>query len=587
MTNDAQIIKKLMFTLLPTQVLLAFVYQINNFISSYFASNYLGIEAMGAIGLASPISMFIAAIVTILSGGCAIVCGKYLGQNNNKSLQEVFTLDMVLAIFVGSLFVIVFGGMALFNLTGFFTNDQSIRILLNNYLLGQAIGFIPLVATGQLSVFLLLENQNRLSFIGVIVNIISGFILDYLFIKVLNLGVFGLSLASSISSWILVFIQMSYFFTKKSLLKFTFKKIVFKHSKDIMQIGLPGAISYIFQTFRGLIVNKLLENNIGSVAVSAFAGANNIMNLLWSIPIGMLSVSRLLMSLAVGEEDRTSLLDVMKNMFRRYIPIMLVINVLTILCAGPFTSIYFKPDNQPVFDMTSNGLRILPLCMCFSIIYMHFNCYGQASNKQIYIHTLSFMDGVFSVVLFSMLLIKPLGINGVYIANVLNGVLTTIYIVGYAWFKNKKMPRNIEDLMVIPKDFGVEEKDRIDISVDTIEEAVEIAKQVQSFCKEKGIDERRSYLAGLAMEEMVTNVIEHGFKKDNKKHSIDIRVSYKDDEIIMRIKDNCVPFDPAMRLETIKEKDITKNIGIRLVYKIAKQIDYHNILGLNILTIKI
>lgn len=587
MTNDAQIIKKLMFTLLPTQVLLAFVYQINNFISSYFASNYLGIEAMGAIGLASPINMFIGAIVTILSGGCAIVCGKYLGQNEFKKLEEVFTLDMVLTLFFGFLFVFVFGGMALFNLTGFFTNDQSIRILFNHYLLGQAIGFIPVVATGQLSCFLLLENQNRISLIGIIVNIITGYLLDYLFINVLNLGVFGLSLASSLSSWLLVFIQMSYFFTKKSLLKFDFKKVVFKHAKEIIHIGLPGAISYIFQTFRGLILNKLLENNIGSVAVSAFAGANNIMNLFWSIPIGMLAVSRLLMSLAVGEEDKTSLLDVMKNMYRRYIPMMLVINALTILCANPLTSIYFKPDNQPVFDMTSNGLRILPLCMCFSIIYMHFNCYGQASNKQIYIHTLSFMDGVFSVVLFSMLLIKPLGINGVYVANVLNGVLTTIYIVGYAWFKNKKIPKNIEDLMVIPKDFGVDEKDRIDISVDTIEEAVEIAKNVQSFCKEKGIDERRSYLAGLAMEEMVTNVIEHGFSKDKKKHSIDVRVSYKDDDIIMRIKDNCVPFDPAMRLETIKENDITKNIGIRLVYKIAKQIDYHNILGLNILTIKI
>ena len=586
MTNDAQIIKKLMFTLLPTQVLLAFVYQINNFISSYFASNYLGIEAMGAIGLASPISMFIGAIVTILSGGCAIVCGKYLGQNEFKKLQEVFTLDMVLTLFVGFLFMFVFGGMALFNLTGFFTNDQSIRILFNHYLLGQAIGFIPIVATGQLSCFLLLENQNRISLIGIIVNIITGYLLDYLFINILNLGVFGLSLASSLSSWLLVFIQASYFFTKKSLLKFNFKKIVFKHAKDIIHIGLPGAISYIFQTFRGLILNKLLENNIGSVAVSAFAGANNIMNLLWSIPVGMLAVSRLLMSLAVGEEDKTSLLDVMKNMYRRYIPMMLVINALTILCAKPLTSIYFKPDNQPIFDMTSNGLRILPLCMCFSIIYMHFNCYGQASNKQIYIHTLSFMDGVFSVVLFSMLLIKPLGINGVYIANVLNGVLTTIYIVGYAWLMNKKMPRNIEDLMVIPKDFGVEEKDRIDISVDTIEEAVEIAKQVQSFCKEKGIDERRSYLAGLAMEEMATNVIEHGFTKDKKKHSIDVRVSYKDGDVIMRIKDNCVPFDPAMRLEAIKENDITKNIGIRLVYKIAKQIDYHNILGLNILTIK-
>ena len=89
------------------------------------------------------------------------------------------------------------------------------------------------------------------------------------------------------------------------------------------------------------------------------------------------------------------------------------------------------------------------------------------------------------------------------------------------------------------------------------------------------------------MEEMAGNVIEHGFTKDRRKdHTIDIRVVHKNDDIILRIKDDCVPFDPAERSKILDPDDITKNIGIRMVYAIADDIRYQNILGLNVLTIR-
>ena len=86
---------------------------------------------------------------------------------------------------------------------------------------------------------------------------------------------------------------------------------------------------------------------------------------------------------------------------------------------------------------------------------------------------------------------------------------------------------------------------------------------------------------------MAGNIVEHGFTKDRKKHSIDIHVVHKDDTIIMRIRDDCVPFNPQERLELTDPKDPMKNVGIRIVYQIAQSIEYQNILGLNVLTIRI
>ena len=141
--------------------------------------------------------------------------------------------------------------------------------------------------------------------------------------------------------------------------------------------------------------------------------------------------------------------------------------------------------------------------------------------------------------------------------------------------------------MVVPEDFGVSEDKRMDLSITSIGEVVTISQKVQAFCLDRGIDERRAYLAGLSMEEMAGNIVEHGFEKDSKKHSIDVRVVHKGDDVILRIKDDCVPFDPAERQKLAVGEDVTKNIGIRMVFRMARDVQYQNILGLNVLTIRI
>ena len=94
-------------------------------------------------------------------------------------------------------------------------------------------------------------------------------------------------------------------------------------------------------------------------------------------------------------------------------------------------------------------------------------------------------------------------------------------------------------------------------------------------------------LAGLAMEEMAGNVVEHGFTKDNKKHTIIIKVTCKENEVLLRIKDDCVAFDPQSRNGLDDTSDPTRNVGIRMLYKIAKDVYYQNVLGLNVLSVKI
>lgn len=584
---NTKMLTRLMFRLLPVQILLAGVGAVNGIVSSFFASNFVGIQAMSAVGLYSPLNMLLNALSMILMGGAVILCGKYMGKNQQEKMQSVFSLDLVLSVLTALVFTLLYLLFGLFDLTGFLTRDPAVRPLFNRYLLGQAIGVLPFMLGSSFAAFLSLENKGRRTLTASLVYIVVNLLLNWLFVQRLHLEAFGLALASSLGMWVFMGVQAQLYLSGRTHLRLSAARPAWRECSEVLRIGVPGALSNVYQTARGLIVNRLLELFVGSVGISAFATADNVLRIFWSVPIGMLAVSRMLISVSIGEEDRQTLTDVMRVMFRRFLPLMGAICAAIILCAVPLTRIFFRDPGEPVYMMTVWGLRLLPLCMPLSIICMHFTCYGQASGKHGLVHLLAVLDGVVCVAGFTALLIRSLGMNSVYFANILNGTVTTLVILGYAWLKNRRFPRSMDELMVIPADFGAPENERLDLSVRSMEDVISVSERVQRFCLSRGIDERRAYLAGLSLEEMAGNIVDHGFSKDRKPHSVDVRVVHKNGAVILRIKDDCVPFDPGERQKLADGDDITKNIGIRMVFRIAQVVQYQNILGLNVLTVRI
>lgn len=91
------------------------------------------------------------------------------------------------------------------------------------------------------------------------------------------------------------------------------------------------------------------------------------------------------------------------------------------------------------------------------------------------------------------------------------------------------------------------------------------------------------------MEEMAANIVEHGFTKTKKRgRSVDIYAAIDGDEVIMRLRDNAPGFNPFDRLAQHKEDadDPAKNVGIRMVTRIAKEMNYQSTFGRNVLLIK-
>ena len=586
-SGNLRLVSNLMFRLLPAQILMLAIDAINSFVSSFFASNYLGLEAMSAIGLYAPFATLGSAVCAVLTGGASILCGKYMGQNDYEKVQKVFHLDLVLAAILGAVFMLVKLAIGIFDLSGFLTTDAAVRPALNRCFIGMAIGNVPYMISTQLPVFLALENQQRRMLQASLLFTTVNLVLSALFVPVLHMGVFGLAFACSVAEFLLFYVMFRYYLRPHSIFRLSLRQVSLSGSGELVKIGLPGALSSVYLTARGFLINALLLAFVGSVGVSAYGAAESLLSIFWAVPSGMLIVSRMLISVSVGEEDRRTLADIMRVMFRRYLPLMGLISALLMAFAVPLTRIYFRDPTQPVYAMTVSGMRILPLSMPLALICIHFICYAQTSNKQVLVHLLSLLDGVVNVVLCTFFTIRYLGIQSPYVACVFNGVVTTVVVILYAWVMLRYFPRNMEELMVIPASFGAKDEERMDLSVHSMEDVVSVSQQVIAFCRSRGIDEKRAYHAGLFLEEMAGNVVSHGFRKDNKKHTVDIRVVHKNDDLILRIRDDCVPFNPEERKDLVDPVDKIKNMGIRMVYKAAKDVQYQNIVGLNVLTIRI
>ena len=586
------LLSRLFFRLLGVQILLAGIGAVNGLVTSLFVAGAgLDGEVMSAIGLYTPINTIIGAINMVFMTGATILSGKYMGRNELRETQNVFSWDLWIITILGAAFTAVLlpGGLFGF-ISGIFTSDEALRRHLDPYVTGQAAGVLPLMLNLHISSFLSLENQSRRTTIASLVCIAANVLLNFLFLNAgLIRNALGLALGASLGQWIFLVVQLMYYFSGKSVLKLRVRPHRGRTVLDMAKIGYPGALSSAYQALRGIIVNALILGTaaVGSAGLSAFTASTSVLNLFWAVFSGILAVSRMLISISIGEEDRRSLVDCMKVAMFRGVPLMTAVAAVAIVLAVPMTRLFYSEADGPVFQMTVNAFRILPLCMPLSVICMHFVCYGQTSGKTLLVHILSILDGVVCVAAFSALLMPWLGMDGVYTANVLNGIVCVLVIVLYAWLVRKRFPRSIEDLMVIPDDFGVAEIDRLDICVRSMDQVMTVSERVVAFCREHGIDERRTYHSGLFLEEMAGNVVDHGFRKDKKQHAVDIRVAYKGDDVILRIKDDCVPFDPAERQDLIDPKDKIKNMGIRMVYKGAKDVSYQNMLGLNVLTIRI
>ncbi|MBQ7069712.1 MAG: ATP-binding protein [Ruminococcus sp.] len=581
-------IRKLFRQMLLTQILSSMTVMLCMLIDSIMIGRFLGIPSMSAYGYATPVLLVFAAMGAMISAGVQVMCGKTMGIGDKKGTNACFTASVVLTSaisLVGLLAVVLFTDpiCVLLGAGGKGGENTEVFRLTKDYLRGFIIGAPAFMFAQVMVPYMQISGSRVRLVVAVAMMTVADVIFDLLNVFVIKGGTFGMGLASSLSYYVAFFIGILYFFKKDCIFRFKAKLISFKSCAQVIKDGVPTLINQVSLVLLTFVLNNLLKNVGGNIAVAAYSVITTAGNICYSFSSGIASVALMLSSIFFGDGDKTSLRKLVGTMCRYAVLICSVVTALVLVFASPLVLLFL--EDKRAYGIAVVGLRIFVLSLVPCAINTSFKNYYQGIDHVKLTQTISVMQNFALTALSAFVLSRVFDLTGIWMGFLCGELLTLLFITIFVFVKNKKTELRSANFSLIDDDFGVPDEDCFEFSIVSKTEVAKASKECEMFCKAHGQSTRLSSLIALSIEEMTNNIIEHGFDKDRHENSIDIRLQIRDGEPILRIRDNCRHFDPVKYTELHSDEDPVSHIGIRMVMKLVKSANYVNSMGLNNLTL--
>ncbi len=578
-------LKKLIRQMLTAQILSALTVTLCLLIDSIIICRYLGVQAMAAYGLANPILLIIGAFGSALSAGVQVVCSKSLG----RGLQEETNQGYSTAIGMGTAFsipfmLIVFAlSVPISRVLG--ADSEALLVDTSSYIRGFIIAAPATLGALILVPFLQMAGKTTLLIISVGAMTVTDITLDILNVTVFHGGMFGMGLASSISYYVALLIAMVYFLSKKCFFKFSFKRINKAKMKELVTNSVPAIFSMAASVIMVFGMNRILMARGGSDAVAAFSVVTSLGNASNCITTGIGGVSLTLTGIFYNEEDKTGLRAMVKELSYQAVILGCAVGVLLVVIAPFAVSLFIseagRPRGMAILGLRLYALGLIPSCLTGLIK----NGY-QSAGRERYTEVISSIQNAVFPLLFAVLLTintHTKYMTGVWFFFGCAEITTLLLICLFVQKKSGKPAWDDLNCLLLPDSFSVDPKDMMEVDIRTIEQVEQASEAAYHFCMTQSGDRELSYKLALCVEEMASNVVLHGFTKDNSDHHLSIRLIHKDGRWILRFRDDCREFDPIHYVP--KSDDSGKGLGIRLVMKLADDVRYTYSINLNNLMI--
>ena len=459
--------------------------------------------------------------------------------------------------------------------------DPELHRMTSDYLAGFVVGAPGSMGALILIPFLQIAGQSNLLIVAVLAMTVSDIALDLLNALVLHWGMFGMGLASSLSYYVAMIFAAFFFLSKKSPFRFSRRGVTRAKILELFRAGFPTVFSMASSVVLVFAVNRILRHTGGTAAVAAFTVIMGIGNTANCIATGIGGVSLTISGVLYNEEDRHALRSSMNLLCRYSVILGLAMGVLLLACAPLFVDV-FIPGDVPERGMAILGLRLFALGMIPCCINNVLKNMYQSTERVRLTEIISLLEGAFLPVLVALVLSFIFGTTGVWFYFVL-GELLTLLVVGLIILRIKKRPPWSEGAaMLLRPDFGVRGGNLLEISLGSAGEIPSAVRRVESFCHSHRLDDKTTNHIALCVEEMASNVINHGFTADSRPHHLFIRLLTRDSKWVLRFRDDCTSFDPVHYVPT---GDHTA-LGLKIIMAMASEVRYTNSLNMNNLMIR-
>ncbi|RSK41439.1 MATE family efflux transporter [Mangrovimonas spongiae] len=248
------------------------VMSLNILVDTIFVGNWIGSTAIAAINVVLPVSFFIAALGMSIGVGGSSIISRALGADNKSKALKTFGNQITLTLLF-TVTLVVFGLLYVDDIIPAFGGKGAIFEPAKIYYIIVLYGvpFLALCMMG--NTVIRAEGKPKFAMYAMMIPSVGNLILDYVFINVLDLGMYGAAWATTGSYMLCLLFILWFFFSKNSELKLSFahlgldKLIV----KEIGSLGFVTLARQAVVSITYLFMNNILFNLGGETSVTAYA----------------------------------------------------------------------------------------------------------------------------------------------------------------------------------------------------------------------------------------------------------------------------------------------------------------------------
>lgn len=337
--------------------------QLYNIADSIIVGQFLGAQALAAIGATSSLCFFFFALCNGFGAGGGIIVSQKFGAGNKDEVKNCIAntgyIMILLPAIVGTLAFV----FAPFMLRVLKTPDDIFH---------EALVYLRLMATGLFFVSIYNYVSSMMRALGdsktplyfLIFSCVLNVGLDILFVYVLKMGVFGAGLATLISQFVSNILCLGYAFIFNPYFRLSKKdlKIDTNVISRTVKLGLPLSLEFSMIAISCMALQRVV-NGFGAVAVAAFTATGRIEQVIHQ-PYQTLSAA---LSTYAGQNYGAKKYDRVINGYRKTMIMMAIFTAVMVpviqLFGAQITSIFV--DDKEVIAMGAKAMAITSLFYIF------------------------------------------------------------------------------------------------------------------------------------------------------------------------------------------------------------------------------
>ncbi len=586
-TANNKLIKGAFGKYLTLSILITLSATLGMMLDNVIAGNLLGPGAVAAIGMSLSVFLLFSGCAGIIETGAIALSARALGNRNAAHVNVIFSVSLLAVLVVGTLLSVSLTAAASFIANFLGAHDPTLHADTVSFLTGICPCALAIMLLQLLMGFARLDNSPQLGVIAIVAMSACDIVLNLVAVCVLNMGLFGMGLATTISYCIAVCICATHFFSKKNTLHVVNPLLHLRDIGSILKTGLPDSLTRITVMLRTFVFNHLLLIVAANNAVAVLSMLSSVNLFTSSIATGIGQTATLMCGIFYGEQDRSALKATLRIASKVGIALTLCLAVVMFIFAPDVVGIFGFSGAE--FALGLIAIRLYIIREPVGILNSLFSSYYQGIGKISAASAISVGYSGFFGIIFALCAAWGFGENAIWLSFPVGEAITLIVqviVANVIWAR--KHPNAgasmLDKLMYLPSNFQADWLASKNFFCEAnLGAVIDCSKQVEAWCSEQGVDSKRTYLAVLGTEELTSNAVKHGFKK-TKHPAIDLRITLKRGGALeLHMKDNGKPFNPVeFDIENASPEEV---MGIKTLRQAIKHVEYQNTIGLNNTTV--